>query len=94
MIMSATLHAEGSVQRKASENNSASTKDVNKCQIIRNKQRSESCHSIASVKFANRWQGTVGQQESQDSNERPKSAPANCMVSDEASSATEFMTTF
>ena len=94
MIINATIHAESSVQRTASENNSESNKGANNGEVNRNKPRSKSCHSVDSVKFVNRWQGTVRQQETQDSNERLKSAPANFMVSDEVSSATGVTTTF
>ncbi|XP_078381389.1 5-hydroxytryptamine receptor 1B-like [Oculina patagonica] len=79
-ITSATIHVESSVQRKARENNSESTSDMNKPQVIRNKSRSKSCHPIASVKFADRWQGTVRHQDTQHPNERSNTAPATFMV--------------
>ena len=94
MIINATIHAESSEQRRASENNSESNKDATKSQVNRDKSRSKSCQSVDSVKFVNLWQGSVRQQKTQDSNERPKSAPANFIVSDEASAATGVTTTF
>ena len=94
MIINATIHAESSVPRQERENNSESNKDANNGQVNQNKPRSKSCHSVDSMKFVNRWQGSVRQQETQDSNERPKSAPANFMVSDEASSSTGITATF
>ncbi|XP_078363699.1 adenosine receptor A1-like [Oculina patagonica] len=82
MTVSATIHVKSSMQRKARKNNCESTKDLNRPRVIRKIPRSES-HSIPSVKFSSRRQGTVGHQATQNPNERPKTAPATFIFADE-----------